>query len=64
MTRPTPRWTHPAQVLAHIPCHLWWSPLLILPLVHSPHGALDVLHAHEALVQAEVVPHGVLGVQS
>lgn len=53
----------PAQVWAHAPGHLWRSPLLILPLVHGPHGALDVLHAHEALVQAEVVAHGVLGAQ-
>lgn len=48
---------------AHVPRHLWRSPLLIFPLVHGPHGALDVLHTHETLVQAEVVPHGVLGVQ-
>lgn len=42
------------------PRHLWRSPLLILPLIHSPHGAFDVLHTHKALVQAEVVPHGIL----
>lgn len=63
-TWPTPTpWVYPAQVRAHIPRHLWRSPLLVLPLVHSPHGTLDILHTHEALVQAEVVPHGVLGVQ-
>lgn len=53
----------PAPWRVHVPRHLWRSPLLIFPLVHGPHGALDVLHTHEALVQAEVVPHGVLGVQ-
>lgn len=36
--------------VAHTPRHLWRSSFLVLPLVHSPHGTLDVLHAHEALV--------------
>lgn len=49
--------------MAHAPRHLWRSSFLVLPLVHSPHGTLDVLHAHEALVQAEVVSHCILGVQ-
>lgn len=44
----------------HPPCHLWWPSLLVLVLIHGPHGALDVLHAHEALVQAQVVADGVL----
>lgn len=48
---------------AHIPCHLWRSPFLIFPLIHSPHGPLDVLHTDETLVQAEVVAHGILGMQ-
>ena len=42
------------------PCHLWWPSLLVLVLVDSPDGSLDVLHAHEALVQAQVVADGVL----
>lgn len=42
------------------PCHLWWPSLLVLVLVDSPDGSLDVLHAHEALVQAEVVADGIL----
>lgn len=63
VTQSTPQVGASAQGGAHIPCHLWWPPLLILAFVHSPHSALDVLHAHEALVQAEVVPHSVLGVQ-
>ena len=33
---------------------------MILDLVDGPDGALDVLHAHEALVQRQVVSHGVL----
>lgn len=58
-----PGQVHPTQLWMHVPCHLWRSPLLILPLVHSPHGTFDVLHADEALVQAEVVAHGILWVQ-
>jgi len=42
------------------PCHLWWPSLLVLVLVDGPDGSLDVLHAHEALVQAQVVADGVL----
>lgn len=42
------------------PCHLWWPSLLVLMLVNSPDGSLDVLHAHKALVQAQVVADGVL----
>lgn len=34
--------------------------LLVLHLVHRPHRPLHVLHTHEALVEAEVVAHGVL----
>lgn len=34
--------------------------LVELHLVHRPHRALHVLHAHEALVQREVVTHRVL----
>lgn len=58
-------WRRPGEVwgVAHAPRHLWRSSFLVLPLVHSPHGTLDVLHAHEALVQAEVVSHCILGVQ-
>lgn len=52
-----------AQGWAYVPCHLWRPPLLILALIHSPHGTLDILHTHEALVQAEVVSHSILGVQ-
>ena len=36
------------------------SPPVELHLVHRPHGALDVLHPAEALVEGEVVSHGVL----
>lgn len=43
-----------------LPCHLWWPSLLVLVLVDGPDGSLDVLHAHEALVQAQVVADGVL----
>lgn len=42
------------------PCHLWWPSLLVLVLVDGPDSSLDVLHAHEALVQAQVVADGVL----
>ncbi len=34
--------------------------LVELAVVHRPHGALDVLHARETLVQTQVVPHCVL----
>lgn len=34
--------------------------LVELHLVHRPHGALHVLHAHEALVERQVVSHRVL----
>ncbi len=33
---------------------------MVFQLIHSPHCALDVLHPHEALVQAQVVPDRVL----
>ena len=33
---------------------------MIFIFVDGPDGALDVLHAHEALVQRQVVPHRVL----
>lgn len=36
------------------------APLVELHLVHGPHGALHVLHAHEALVQRQVVADRVL----
>lgn len=36
------------------------SPPLVLHLVHRPHGAFHVLHAHKTLVQAQVVTHRVL----
>ena len=36
------------------------SPPVELHLVHRPHGALHVLHPAEALVEGEVVSHGVL----
>lgn len=36
------------------------SPPVELDLVDRPHRPLDVLQAHEALVEAEVVPDGVL----
>lgn len=62
MTWSTPQADASARGWAHVPRHLWRPPLLILALVHGPHSALDVLHAHKALVQAEVVPHGILGV--
>lgn len=42
------------------PCHLWWPSLLVLVLVDGPHGSLDILHTHKALVQAQVVADGVL----
>ena len=35
-------------------------PSVVLDLVDGPHGALHILHPHEALVEAQVVPHGVL----
>lgn len=63
MTRSTPQADASARGWANIPRHLWRPPFLILALIHGPHGALNVLHAHEALVQAEVVPHGILGVR-
>ena len=34
--------------------------LMILDIVHRPHGALHVLHPAEALVEGEVVSHCVL----
>ena len=37
------------------------APLAELGLVHRPHGALNVFHPHETLVQRQVVPYGVLG---
>lgn len=37
-----------------------WPTLVELDLVHRPDGALDVLHAHEALVQRQIVTHRVL----
>lgn len=48
---------------AHVPRHLWRPPFLIFPLIHGPHSPLDVLHADEAFMQAEVVAHGILGIQ-
>lgn len=36
------------------------SSLAKFHLIHSPHSALDVLHAHEAFMQRQVVAHGVL----
>ena len=36
------------------------SPPVELHLIHRPHGALHVLHPAEALVEGEVVSHGVL----
>ena len=36
------------------------SSAVIFIFVDGPDGALDVLHAHEALVQRQVVPHRVL----
>ena len=35
-------------------------PSVVLDLVDGPHGALHILHPHEALVEAQVVPDGVL----
>lgn len=43
-----------------IPCDPLGSPPLILHLIHRPHGTFHVLHAHETLVQAQVVAHRVL----
>ena len=37
---------------------------MILVLVHGPDGTLHVLHAHEALVQRQVVSHGILRTSS
>lgn len=39
------------------------SPPVELDLVDCPHRPLDVLQAHKALVEAEVVPDGVLQVE-
>lgn len=36
------------------------SPPLVLHLIHRPHCTFHVLHAHETLVQAQVVAHRVL----
>jgi hypothetical protein len=33
---------------------------VVLNLIDSPDGTLDILHTHEALVERQVVPHGVL----
>lgn len=35
-------------------------PPLVLGFIHRPHGSFSSLHSHKTLVQAEVVPHGVL----
>ena len=35
-------------------------PSMVLDLINSPDGTLDVLHAHEALVEGQIVPNGVL----
>ena len=37
---------------------------MVLVVVDGPDGALDVLHAHEALVQRQVVSHGILRTSS
>ena len=34
--------------------------LVVLDVVDGPHGALHILHPLEALVEAQVVPDGVL----
>ena len=36
------------------------SPSVILNLIHGPDGSFDVLHTHEALVQAQIMTDGVL----
>ena len=45
-----------------LPCSR--SPLrpssMIFNLIDSPNGTLDILHAHEALVEGQIVPNGVL----
>ena len=33
---------------------------VVLDLIDSPDGTLDILHAHEALVEGQIVPNGVL----
>ena len=37
-----------------------WPPPMVLHLVHRPHGALHILHPHEALVEREIVTNCVL----
>ena len=45
-----------------LPCSS--SPLrpssMIFNFIDSPNGTLDILHAHEALVEGQIVPNGVL----
>ena len=44
-----------------VSCHAAWRPSPeVLFVVDSPDGALDILHAEEALVKRQVVPHCVL----
>ena len=38
----------------------WGAAAVVFLVVNGPHGALDVLHAHETLVQGQVVADGVL----
>lgn len=45
---------------ASVPCDLLRPAFLVLHLVYRPHRPLHVLHAHKALVQAEVVADSVL----
>ena len=33
---------------------------MVLNLIHGPDGSFDVLHTHEALVQAQIMTDGVL----
>lgn len=46
-----------------LPRDLLRPAFLVLHLIHCPHCPLHVLHAHKALVQAEVVAHGILRVR-
>ena len=49
-----------SRTLSTVPCDLLGSPPLVFRLVHRPHGAFNILHAHKTLVQAQVVAHCVL----
>jgi hypothetical protein len=37
-----------------------WPTSVIFHLIDSPNGTLDILHTHEAFVERQIVPNGVL----